>query len=640
MARNRFFAGANRIEPGTYTDQTGKVSPSISAGVFGKIALIDTGVLNRDANSDYYYGSGKGINGTTSKGKKNFQRFNSLSAFRSAIKGGPLSDLAQYLFRPSPSTPGTPELIYISASTTTPGSSIVAKYAAPAAVSGISVANPGVVTVASTSGLSTGDRVLFKGLGTGLLVGGKSLNERVFTITVINGTTFSIGVATTGIALGAGGTYQKANAYITLNTVEEGLFCNGKTVTKDVTNLTTGYGWKISAGIVDPSRYVVSFYLGTYGGVDKNGQSYNGLDSVSSVPRLLIQSPELSSILELYQWMSSSVSFKSLFTIVLYQEGSGTFTSADLTAQNSFRLFDGATQTYSSTDLDDVLSACLDLDNTFFFCDRWGFHTIGQPNYSNADDTENVKILAHCLDPKSKYRRYVFVGGGQDSDQLAQSSSSSYYLSSLFDSVRAHVVHGGITIPGIINGVRDVESIYTAAIVCGTIAGGLPQTSVTWKNLPSIRDVKQEYNLNIRENSIQSGVILITNVDGIGWCVNFAVNAKQSNLDYVDGNGESYDIAIEMIGSQLDKNLILNINRLVIAKNRGIVSPGDIQTIVERVLRNALSTKNNGNMILNYDNVIVQATQDYVDITYDYTPDGPINQAFVTRTVVDLNASS
>lgn len=68
------------------------------------------------------------------------------------------------------------------------------------AISGISVANPGVVTVSSTANLLTGDKVTITGANSATLVGGAAISGQTFTITVINGTTFSLGVAVTGTA--------------------------------------------------------------------------------------------------------------------------------------------------------------------------------------------------------------------------------------------------------------------------------------------------------------------------------------------------------------------------------------------------------------------------------------------------------
>lgn len=65
-------------------------------------------------------------------------------------------------------------------------------------LTGITSAAPGVVTVASTAALKTGDKVTIVDANNNQQVGGVSINEQSFTITVLGATTFSIGKTVTG----------------------------------------------------------------------------------------------------------------------------------------------------------------------------------------------------------------------------------------------------------------------------------------------------------------------------------------------------------------------------------------------------------------------------------------------------------
>jgi hypothetical protein len=65
---------------------------------------------------------------------------------------------------------------------------------------GITLANPGVATVASTASLTTGQVITITANTGATLVGGLTIVGQSFTITVINGTTFSLGATTTGAA--------------------------------------------------------------------------------------------------------------------------------------------------------------------------------------------------------------------------------------------------------------------------------------------------------------------------------------------------------------------------------------------------------------------------------------------------------
>lgn len=74
----------------------------------------------------------------------------------------------------------------------------------PLTITGITNASPGVVTVASTAALKTGMQVILRNI-----VGMTQANNVQYTIIVINGTTFSIGVDTTTFtAYGSAGNVQ------------------------------------------------------------------------------------------------------------------------------------------------------------------------------------------------------------------------------------------------------------------------------------------------------------------------------------------------------------------------------------------------------------------------------------------------
>lgn len=105
------------------------------------------------------------------------------------------------------------------------GDAAVKKYAtssvggASMAATAISIANPGVVTVASTANLRTGDTVTITGASPAPQVGGQSINGQSFQITVLNATTFSLNAQTTGTAATAATVnYVNASNVIDFNT--------------------------------------------------------------------------------------------------------------------------------------------------------------------------------------------------------------------------------------------------------------------------------------------------------------------------------------------------------------------------------------------------------------------------------------
>lgn len=77
------------------------------------------------------------------------------------------------------------------------------------AITGASQANPCVITVASTAALTTGDWIMITAV-----VGMTQLNDKLYKITVVDGTTFSIGVDSTGhTAWDSAGTVTYGNWY-------------------------------------------------------------------------------------------------------------------------------------------------------------------------------------------------------------------------------------------------------------------------------------------------------------------------------------------------------------------------------------------------------------------------------------------
>lgn len=79
------------------------------------------------------------------------------------------------------------------------------------ALTGITSANPGVVTVASTANLRSGNRVTITGANGNQQVNGTTINGQTFTITVLNATTFSLNKTVTGGSAATSGTVSFFN---------------------------------------------------------------------------------------------------------------------------------------------------------------------------------------------------------------------------------------------------------------------------------------------------------------------------------------------------------------------------------------------------------------------------------------------
>jgi hypothetical protein len=94
---------------------------------------------------------------------------------------------------------------------------------------------------------------------------------------------------------------------------DEGLVGNG---ILSAGNLIKGYAIKVTAGIIDPTKYVFTFYVGSYRGFDTNNNTDYYLSTTNSAPIVAITSPEVASVAELISWSNSNNDFTSLFSVV------------------------------------------------------------------------------------------------------------------------------------------------------------------------------------------------------------------------------------------------------------------------------------------------------------------------------------
>lgn len=413
-------------------------------------------------------------------------------------------------------------------------------------------------------------------------------------------------------------------------TLAEGTGVNGVI---NSSKITRGFGWKIESGNIDPDKYILKFYQGSFRGLDSNGIPYDGVLEANSIPIVVAQSVEFDNVEVLRNWMLNDVKFNSYFRIVSYtKDGNGSVVDSDFSTLTVDNLFAGGTESYSSTDLDEVLERIQELDNSFFLSDKWG---------DDAISTENTKILTH-IQEKSLFQKILVIGGGRDKNHFNSNATSSVQIAQSFDSDSVVVVHSGIKKLDITSSrVKDQDSIFTAAMVLGRIAGLEPQTPGTFKDL-DILGVEDELGEKQRVQALQSGVLHIRNVDGF-WVINQAVNTLQENttMTVLQDKNLTHDIGLKRIAMQLNKELVLNMRNPVnglIGKNFAQLDPLDLVTFVEGYLKSKTATKVQDNLILSFKNINVRIVNgDSYDIKYEFVPNGPINKIFITGFMLDVN---
>jgi len=409
---------------------------------------------------------------------------------------------------------------------------------------------------------------------------------------------------------------------LVLNTKEEGLIANG---VLESTDLKTGYGWTISAGVFNSAKFVFKFYKGTYKGADTNGFLFDGLDAVTSskAPQLVTESAEVSDISELIAWASTSPEFTQSFEFDATSAVAGVIAVADLSTFASFQLFAGGTETYSSTALDHVLDQIKELDCSIFLSTDVG---------ANAAAASNVKILSHIVND-SEFKKFLIIVGGDVSSDFATTKTSAATLNSRY----ASLIHGGIQVPYILNSANLIKktALYKAALYAGRISGVEPQVPLTYKDL---RIQKEQHVLteNERVDAINSGVVATRFVPQLGIVVNQQINTLQLNDFLINPDGSSPELSVERIEAQLNREIPANARVLFIGGNLASVSKAVMESFTIGYLQSKVAEVGvSDNLIIDFSNVkaVRQGTTWFV--TYDFQANTPINKIFHTGTIVD-----
>ena len=412
---------------------------------------------------------------------------------------------------------------------------------------------------------------------------------------------------------------------VTIKTKNEGDAANGNIQSSQI---VTGYGAKMIAGVNDTSKFIIEFFEGTYHGTDPDGDDYSGVSAANSKQLLVAKSIEFNNIADLIKWMNTDSSFAARFVLDSSTiTGTGAIVNADLIAHSSLVAFSGGTTSYSSGDLDALLSVISEVDNSFFLADNWA---------GDSQSLNNTKILTF-MEAKSEFEKSLIVGGGNnETDFLTNSIATAQY----FNSKDVTVVHSGIKIPKLVGaGLKTLPSFYNAACVVGREAGLAPQTSLTFKAIrPTIYN--HQLKKSDREFALQNGVLHTRFVPNIGWVINQGINSLQTNTQMINPDGSSCEKSIMRIAAQLNKELTLNMRPLFIGGNLNTSSPADVKSFVEGYLIQKTATTNQDNLIISFKNVTVQQVQDYYKVSYKFVANSPINKIFSTGFILDSNLSA
>lgn len=418
----------------------------------------------------------------------------------------------------------------------------------------------------------------------------------------------------------------------TIKCRDEGIVGNGVQDSGD--ELRKGYAFKLIAGIEDPAKFILIIYRGTFTGLAADGYPYGDSLEADSAPVEVIRSDEFSLISELNTWATNDGIFQEYFKISAYSaSGDGSIDSTDLTNFSDYTLAATGSETFSTANFNLVLQAVSTLRYTFILSDKFG------------DDAQNILndlLLSHVSDPQTLWEKMIFIGGGVDNTKWTQTNGS-IPAAQHFNSDRVVVVHGGVKVSSSFSptGIRNENSLYTAAMVLGRIAGLAPQIPGTFKTLP-IEGLQHQLTDTEKKNGLKYGVLMLhydTQLETPSFCILQAVNTLQNNINIINQDGTTNEISIRRISAQLNLELTINARTELLGNEAG----ANLNTLSDRFiidwtagqLQARTANENTDNLIISYRNISVTTNQDVKSVTYEFKPNGPINKFIMVGFMVN-----
>lgn len=452
------------------------------------------------------------------------------------------------------------------------------------------------------------------------------------------------------ITVAAGVTLTFSNGHsVNLITRHEGTVGNG-VLTTGV--LTRGFAVKLMSGVLDTTKFVLATYAGQFKGLDANGIPYENSEATLAANNLVTKlgnSKEISTFVDLLNYFKNDTIFNQDFKFVSASDSTDfNLSAADITLLSSYQLFTGGTTQYASARVDDVLANVVDLDFDQFLCTDFG----GIPNpiptgqqildgiNLGAMSVNNAKILAYMSVQSLYTLKSMYVGGGNDSNKFDVSGGSadgSIQIAAYYNSALVQVVHSGPRIINNAGALVDIPlSIYTAAMVCGRVAGLEPQVPVTYKDI-RVSGMVHVLSQPQREKALLYGVLHIKNIPKLGWVVNQGIDTLQDNSSDIYPNGTSPSIQVMRIFHQLNKELVINAAARFPGGNLASVSAGELVLFTQNYLLDRTIQPDKDNLLLSFRNVTAVFANNKWQVNYCATPNSEIDQVFFTGVMLDPN---
>lgn len=424
----------------------------------------------------------------------------------------------------------------------------------------------------------------------------------------------------------AGGTFK-------VNTKDEGLTANGVvTGTGSSMHLDKGYGFSIDTGVRDSAKWIFKIYRGTWKGDYTDGIAFDEVVKAETKPELIVASPEFDNIQTLIDWANTDRNFNVLFELdsTSAKTGTGAVTSADITGLNKYVIASGGTETYSTTHLDSVLENIEELDFALLLNDQ---------NGADFDSAYSSKMFIHLRDT-AKFMKFMVVGGGADEDAFT-ATDGSIDAANYFDDIHAIVVHGDVKkrSSSKADGFRVWNTLISAAYVTGRIAGLAPQVPCTNKQL-DIDGVVHQMKKSDKEFALENGVLCINFNEYTGsFNILQGINTIQNNTIQINPNATSFSIQIMRIVSQINRELVVNVNQTLLSDENGVnvntLSAKTLENWTRSYLQKRVATIQQDNLIVGFSDVVVERDEDSYFVNYKIEVNGEITKVFFTGFMVN-----
>lgn len=386
--------------------------------------------------------------------------------------------------------------------------------------------------------------------------------------------------------------------------------------------LKVGYAAQIVAGTDDSTKFKLQVYRGNYMGVDTAGEPIGSKSWAEAGGEMIAESDEFATLGELYEFCSSNRYILNNFVVSKTGTDATALVAVTLTAAT------GGTTTYmDSTEISDILEAITELDISFFL--------VTTDSVNKGTQAATWGKVFTFLKQDAKFTEFMVIPGGKDDADLMGASNTSQAIAKFYNSEQVVVTHGApIVTRKDGNGTKELPAIYLAANIIGMVAGGQPQTPLTFKRCgfdAFVYDLKKKE----RIKALQAGIMHVRNVNGY-WCVNQGVTTLQDNKQTYAKDGQSMEFSIALIKAQLNKELVLEGEQRFVGQTASEASPESVKNFTEAKLASFVATPQNNNLILNWKNVAVKVKNSDYTITYDFTPNVPVNKLFFVGNVLDF----